>query len=206
MQQGYWIRSKPVYGGLQWQHKAQAHVVIASGEGGRAVLRLLQQQLPQQAIKVLYLTDAHADHRASLQHMLQDVLGLDLASVFSAHDNAAALWLALDKVLTASRMGTRLYAAGDEAFLWQVAAQAALHGVLNADIMREQAASLARAVYCVHCKTISHHVSTNIATCSGCQRQLLVRDHFSRRLGAYMGLMIDAEEPGNVPDILEIYP
>ncbi len=206
MQAGYWIRSKPIYGGLQWQHKAQAHVIIASGEGGRAVLRLLQQQLPPQAIKVLYLPEAQADHSHALHHMLQDVLGLDISSALSRHDTAAALWLALDEVLTASRMGTRIYAAGDEAFLWQVAAQAALHGVLNADIMREQAASLARAVYCVHCKTISHHVSTNIATCSGCQRQLLVRDHFSRRLGAYMGLMIDAEEPGNVPDILEIYP
>jgi len=28
---------------------------------------------------------------------------------------------------------------------------------------------------------------------------LEVRDHFSRRLGAYMGVRIDAEVPGEVP-------
>jgi hypothetical protein len=35
---------------------------------------------------------------------------------------------------------------------------------------------------------------------------LFVRDHFSRRLGAYMGLMVDAESPGELPEIEEIYP
>ena len=49
----------------------------------------------------------------------------------------------------------------------------------------------------------AHH---NIVTCTGCQRQLFVRDHFSRRLGAYMGLMVDAEEPGILPTIDEVYP
>lgn len=214
MQPGYWIRSKPVYSGLQWQLKAQAHVLIASGEGGRALLRLLQQRLPQQPVQVLYLAAAHDQNKDQDKHQdkhqlkaaLGHVLAAGLEPSLSTYEQAAEFWPALQQVLAASRMGTRIYAAGDEAFLWQVSAHAALHGVLNADIMREQLATLARSVYCVHCKTITQHITTNIATCSACQRQLLVRDHFSRRLGAYMGLMIDAEEPGNVPEILEIYP
>jgi hypothetical protein len=28
---------------------------------------------------------------------------------------------------------------------------------------------------------------------------LLVRDHYSRRLGAFMGVCIDAEAPGEIP-------
>jgi dimethylamine monooxygenase subunit C len=35
---------------------------------------------------------------------------------------------------------------------------------------------------------------------------LLVRDHFSRRLGAFMGVKVDAEEPGLHPETVELYP
>jgi hypothetical protein len=32
-----------------------------------------------------------------------------------------------------------------------------------------------------------------------------VRDHFSRRLGAFMGVMVDAEAPGEIPAIEEVF-
>ncbi|MCB5186542.1 hypothetical protein LG200_00815 [Methylobacillus caricis] len=198
MQHGYWIRSKPVYHSLSWQYKAQAHVLVADGEGGRSVLRLHQQRLPDQPVIVLYQPAAGADYSQALSTLL----GAGL-QVFK---DEAGLWQRFEHILQHSTMGTRLYAAGAENFLWQATTLAARHGVLNADVMREQPASLARSVYCVHCKTTTHGVTTNIAACSGCQRHLFVRDHFSRRLGAYMGLMIDAEEPGNVPEAEEIYP
>ena len=58
----------------------------------------------------------------------------------------------------------------------------------------------------VHCRTITRGVHTNIVSCSGCGRSLFVRDHFSRRLGAYMGFQIDAEVPGEVPAAEVVYP
>ncbi|MGY1490550.1 dimethylamine monooxygenase subunit DmmA family protein [Methylobacillus pratensis] len=198
MQHGYWIRSKPVYASLAWQHQAQAHVVLAQGEAGRAVLRLYQQRLPEQPGAILYLTSQETDYTAALKSLAGDSV-----QVFTSQE---ALWAAFDALLSNAYMGTRLYAAGDEDFLWQVSTLAAKHGVLNADIMREQHVSLARPVYCVHCKTITPHVTTNIAVCVGCRRHLFVRDHFSRRLGAYMGLMVDAEAPGEIPAAEEIYP
>jgi len=76
----------------------------------------------------------------------------------------------------------------------------------DADIVKELTGTLARSVYCVHCKAITHNAHTNIQPCSGCGKNLFVRDHFSRRLGAYMGLMVDAEDPGQIPEIEEIYP
>lgn len=198
MEHGYWIRSKPVYSSLAWQYQAQAHVVLAQGEAGRAVLRLFQQRPPEQAVTVFYLPVEGADYTVSIQA----VAGARMQVL----NTEAALWAAFDAMLSQAYMGTRLYAAGDEEFLWQASTLAASHGVLNADIMREQPASLSRPVYCVHCKTITPHVTTNIAVCSGCQRHLFVRDHFSRRLGAYMGLMVDAEQPGQMPAAEEIYP
>lgn len=198
MQHGYWIRSKPVYHSLSWQHRAQAHVLVAGGEAGRSIVRLLHQRLPDQPITVLYHPTQEADYSKSLVSLAGENL-----HVFKRESE---LWQRFEQMLQQSVMGTRLYAAGNEHFLWQATTLAASHGVLNGDVMREQASSLARSVYCVHCKTISHEVTTNIALCTGCQRHLLVRDHFSRRLGAYMGLMIDAEAPGNVPEAEEVYP
>jgi hypothetical protein len=48
-------------------------------------------------------------------------------------------------------------------------------------------------------------VRTNIVRCVGCERWLLVRDHYSRRLAAYMGVMADAEVPGELPPLAEVF-
>ena len=41
-------------------------------------------------------------------------------------------------------------------------------------------------------------VATPVA-CSHCGVKLTVRDHYSRRLGAFMGVCVDAEAPGVLP-------
>jgi ferredoxin-NADP reductase len=51
----------------------------------------------------------------------------------------------------------------------------------------------------MHCRETTEDVRTNIVRCVGCDRWLLVRDHYSRRLAAYMGVMVDAEAPGELP-------
>jgi hypothetical protein len=102
-------------------------------------------------------------------------------------------------------MGTRLYVAGPESFIG-LAMRIALEFNLNKDEIRaEQLGSLARRVHCIHCRVIAESVRTNIVRCSGCERRLLVRDHYSRRLAAYMGVMVDAEAPGELPPIKEVF-
>ena len=49
-------------------------------------------------------------------------------------------------------------------------------------------------------------MTTNVVACAGCGRHLLVRDHFSRRHGAFMGVMVDAELPGVRPAVQEVFP
>lgn len=195
---GYWINSKPIYKTLIWEPQATFHIVLAEGDSGRSILRLFQQALPDQPVRVLYAPKNGVDHTAALRAVVGDVLN-------PLKDNDA-MWHVFDLLLDCSTMGTRIYAAGCEDFLWKVTTIAAKHGVLNTDVIREQQETLARSVYCVHCKTTTHGVTTNIASCAGCARHLFVRDHFSRRLKAYMGLMVDAEEPGHIPAIEEIYP
>lgn len=102
-------------------------------------------------------------------------------------------------------MGTRLYVAGPESFIG-LAMKIALEFDLNKDEIRaEEVGTLARRVYCIHCRATTENVRNNIVTCAGCARWLLVRDHYSRRLAAYMGVMADAEAPGELPQIKEVY-
>jgi hypothetical protein len=103
-------------------------------------------------------------------------------------------------------VGLRLYAAGTEAFLWDVANTARAAGLSGEEIFLTQAGSLRRRVYCTHCKSMNEEVTTNIADCRACGARLFVRDHFSRRLAAFMGVMVDAEVPGEIPAIEILYP
>jgi predicted RNA-binding Zn-ribbon protein involved in translation (DUF1610 family) len=101
--------------------------------------------------------------------------------------------------------GFRLYALGKEAFLWDVMNIARAAGLGQGEVFLTQAGSLKRRVYCTHCKTMIEDVATNIVACPGCGAYLFVRDHFSRRLAAFMGVMVDAEAPGDVPPVEEVY-
>jgi dimethylamine monooxygenase subunit C len=48
----------------------------------------------------------------------------------------------------------------------------------------------------VHCGTVTHAAVDldDILPCAGCDRNLLVYYHVSRRLGAHLGFMVDAEQ------------
>jgi hypothetical protein len=108
--------------------------------------------------------------------------------------------------LTRDTIGLRVYALGTEAFLWDAHNIAAAAGLNKAEIFLTHTGSLRRRVYCPHCKTMNENVTTNICTCTGCDAKLFVRDHFSRRLAAFMGVAVDAEVPGELPEIEVLYP
>ncbi|MBA3695908.1 MAG: hypothetical protein H0W85_03890 [Methylotenera sp.] len=200
MERGYWIRSKPVYTSLMWQEKATSHLVVAQGSGGMAVLKIFQQMHPKQPITVLYApsSDSIVDYASTLKKVVPE--GLQL------FDSVQEMLTTLKEILPTMYMGMRVYVAGSEGFIWTIAESAKEFGIEDIDMIKELTGTLARSIYCVHCKAITHNITTNIGKCAGCERMLFVRDHFSRRLGAYMGLMVDAESPGQLPEIEEIYP
>ena len=115
------------------------------------------------------------------------------------------LLIALQRRLSEERMGFRLYAIGTEPFLWSVYGAAEAFGLGRTEIRLFAHGSRARRVYCNHCRTITESVTTNIVKCTGCAAHLFVRDHFSRRLNAYAGVQVDAEAPGEIPPVEELY-
>jgi dimethylamine monooxygenase subunit C len=127
--------------------------------------------------------------------------------------DGCAQWLADPRALAQAfalvetpRVSDRLYVQGTEPFVWSVALAAAQAGWQSGQLQLAHAGSLQRRVWCTHCHGLTEAVTSSIVACAGCARQLLVRDHFSKRHGAFMGVMVDAELPGCVPPAEEIFP
>jgi hypothetical protein len=115
------------------------------------------------------------------------------------------LLIGLKRRLEEERMGLRLYAIGVEPFLWNVRGLASRFGMAAEEVHLYAIGTAARRVFCNHCRTITERVTTNIFECSGCGAHLFVRDHFSRRINAFAGVQVDAEAPGELPDVEELY-
>jgi len=118
----------------------------------------------------------------------------------------AFLFDALKRRLAKETMGFRLYAIGSETFLADVASMGTAAGLSRSEMALAQTGSLSRRIYCVHCQALTEGAVANVITCSGCGASLFVRDHFSVRLAAFMGVQVDAEEPGVLPPIETLYP
>ena len=182
------IKSRPVYTTLQPDPGGRHHVLVGEGSGGAALLRLLAQMPPGTDIRVLCAGESPP--------------GVEGMCFFQTE---AELLAELDRTLSRCVMGTRLYVAGSESFLGSAVRVALKYNLNRDEVQCEHCGSAARRVYCVHCKASNEGVKTNIVKCAGCGRHLLVRDHYSRRLAAYMGVMADAEAPGELPPIREVF-
>ena len=198
------IKSKPIYAPLRFDAGGRFHVMLGLGVGREPLRRVLTEVQDQQAkafarTEVLYVPAA-SDARGAADHF--PLPGLTSIRLFG---NAGALLEDFRALLDRSLMGTRLYVAGPESFIG-MAMKVALDFNLNKDEIRaEECGTLARRIRCIHCRAITEDVKTNIVQCVGCGLWLLVRDHYSRRLAAYMGVMADAEAPGELPEIKEVF-
>ncbi|GAC1497522.1 MAG: dimethylamine monooxygenase subunit DmmA family protein [Steroidobacteraceae bacterium] len=205
------IKSKPVYAPLQADTHGRYHLMLGKGVGAAPLLRVIAEMRAAAAesllnTQVLFVPDAGAAQTGAAQGGagLEQFKAAAVASV-QAFPETAALLEQFRHILGRSLMGTRLYVAGPESFIG-LAMKIALEFNLNKDEIRaEECGTLARRVFCIHCRATTEEVRTNIVRCVGCDRWLLVRDHYSRRLAAYMGVMADAEAPGELPPLKEVF-
>ena len=193
------IISRPVYGTLSPQPGRQ-HLLVADDDGALAILDLAKSA-PES-----FFADAHVIY-VPCKRGLDNValLGALSPAQFYVGPTIAAALPRLRQTLANARMGLRVYLAGTEGLIGQ-AMQAALDaGIDHASIQTEHRGSLARRVQCVHCKGITEDVTTQPVTCSHCGLLLFVRDHYSRRLAAFQGVCINAEDQSVVPESVEMF-
>jgi dimethylamine monooxygenase subunit C len=186
------IKSRPVYTGLVIDTNAPRHLFALEGEGAMAVAEQADKAFLAKS-EILYVGPKNFE------------VALKPADVWMAH-TIPILLNRLRVTLQTAKMGTRLYIAGTEGFIGQAMQVALELGIDFNSIRTEHRGSLARRVQCVHCKGITDNVTTSPYTCSHCGLPLLVRDHYSRRLGAFQGVNIDAEDPGSAPKHEVLFP
>jgi hypothetical protein len=197
------IRSKPVYAPLQPDLQGRYHVMVGHGVGALPLLRLLEQ-LKASAPQALSQTRLWYFPDAAASQSLSPALEATGIAQLRSFEQVEALLADLTAALNDALMGTRLYVAGPESFMGLVMRIADQFNLKKDEVRAEECGTLARRVHCVHCRATIENVRTNIVQCS-CARWLVVRDHYSRRLAAYMGLMVDAEAPGERPEIKEVF-
>lgn len=191
------IRSRPVYGVLE-PRAGTGHLVVADGAGGAAVLELMGKAAGamRQSTAIIYMPGVNGE---DLSAQLQ---GAGFGQFFRSPSFAAAL-PRLRRILGEARMGLQVYAAGSEGVMGQVQREVMAAGLDHTALQMEHRGSLARRVQCVHCKGITENVRHDPFVCSHCGLNLFVRDHYSRRIAAFQGVNIDAEDPGQVPAAVE---
>lgn len=155
------MKSKPVYAPPVLDTSARRHLFLTQGPEGRDTACRVMSADPEAAV-----TLAALDHR-------------------DAEDAA------LDEALAQAGMDTAFYVAGPEAFLWRTAARLRRAGVELRRIHLTLSGSAARRVYCVHCGAVMENVIGARQRCATCGLMLTVRDHFSRPMQAYMGVIAE---------------
>ena len=194
------IISRPVYGTLSPQPGRQ-HLLVADDDGALAILDLAKsapESFFAEAAHLIYVPGKRGLDNVALLEALAP-------AQFYVGPTIPAALPRLRQTLANARMGLRVYLAGTEGLIGQ-AMQAALDaGIDHASIQTEHRGSLARRVQCVHCKGITEDVTTQPVTCSHCGLLLFVRDHYSRRLAAFQGVCINAEDQSVVPESVEMF-
>lgn len=189
------IRSRPVYAPLD-ARAGRLHLIVADGEGAGAVTDMLAKAPDAAGL----LASAHIMYcpGPTGTDLSEKLAGLGAAQCFRA-PTIPALLPRLGRVLQDAHMGTQFYLAGTEGLIGQSERAIMATGFPYNAIQKEHRGSTLRRVQCVHCKGITENVATDPFKCSHCGLSLFVRDHYSRRIAAFQGVNIDAEDPGQVP-------
>ena len=191
------IKSRPVYGTLS-PRPGTAQLLVADDEGAEAIFDLAN------SAPAGFFERAHIIFVAkrSGETYLARLQALQAAQLHVSPSFAAAS-SRLRHTLGNAHMGLQLYLAGTEGMMGQAMQAAIAAGIPYASIQTEHRGATRRRVQCVHCKGITEDVTHDPFQCSHCGVNLFVRDHYSRRIGAFQGVRIDAEDPGNVPQPVE---
>ena len=190
------IKSRPVYAPLE-ARPGGFHLIVADGEGAEAVTDMLAKATDAgNLLAAAHIMYCPGPTGVDLSQRLE---ALGAAQFFRA-PTIPAILPRLQRVLSAAHMGSQFYLAGTEGLIGQAEREIMNTGFPFAAVQKEHRGSTLRRVQCVHCKGITENVATDPFKCSHCGLNLFVRDHYSRRIAAFQGVNIDAEDPGQVPE------
>ncbi|ODN71657.1 dimethylamine monooxygenase subunit DmmA family protein [Methylobrevis pamukkalensis] len=193
------ILSRPTYGTLE-PRPGRAHLLIADDAGSAAIVDLFARAPADfhESATILSVTkDLSGDEAAALHRLSPATL--------TACPDMPAMLNTLAGLLAEAGMGVQIYLAGTEPLIGQAMRVVIEAGIDHSAIATEHRGSLARRVQCVHCKGFMDEVTTQPVTCAHCGLSLFVRDHYSRRLAAFQGVCINAEDQSEIVPAEEVF-
>ncbi|MFM0740133.1 dimethylamine monooxygenase subunit DmmA family protein [Paraburkholderia xenovorans] len=176
--------SLPHYQTLRIREDARRHVVVVQADALAKIAAFIAT-LPEEPDVSTVLVQGDTSATSATSAIAYR------ASLFPTHDALARQFLA---TLDRAEIGMRLYICGDEAFIWRIRRLADEAGMLPEEIASQLEAA-PRAVYCVHCAASHVYDTLPEVACTGCGINLSVRQHFSQRAGAYLGVCADPDRP-----------
>ncbi len=188
------IASRPVWGTLEVR-PGEHHLMIAEAEGAEAILDIATPDLMAKT-HLIYIPKG-TDYVERLQ-------ALKPAQFYEGPSYEASLQR-IRRVLEDAHMGLQVYLTGSEGMMGQAMNEAMAVGIPHTAIQTEHRGAIGRPMHCVHCTRTTEAVEVAPFVCAHCGLNLFVRDHYSRRLAAYQGVRVDAEDHGNVPEPKGIY-
>lgn len=167
-------------------HAGRSHTLIAIGPRAHAVVEHWAQELS-------------GDHRGDR----------DAPAAVRPHHcaDAVSAVAALEAALAGARVGLRIMVAGGVQDCLVVRAAAVRAGLADDEMAFGIVGGSARTVWCVHCRATTTAAVTidDTVTCTGCERDLVVYPHVSRRTGHFLGFMVDAEtQPWPAPRVAPV--
>jgi predicted RNA-binding Zn-ribbon protein involved in translation (DUF1610 family) len=192
------ITSRPIYGQLTPEIGGD-HLLVFDAQGVKAVLDLSTK------VGNDFFSNAHIIYipKESGEAHLAELKVLRVKELNIENSIAEAL-LKMQSILSNANNSLQIYLSGSEGLIGQASYKANTFNYPYSAIQTEHRGSKARRMQCVHCKGITENVTVDPFVCSNCGLNLFVRDHYSRRLAAFQAVCVDAEEPGNIPEQVEI--
>ena len=102
----------------------------------------------------------------------------------------------LAAVIDAARVGLRVLVTGPTSACLALRGVAVNAGLEDDEVSVCPTGAGSLTVFCAHCRAVTEATAGigDTAECVGCERQLLIYHHVSRRSGQFLGFMVDAEE------------
>lgn len=161
------INSTPKYQNIEALYsKPTKYLLLMQHASTLLEQQLAERFLPHQQMKVISLAAPNDDAFAQLLNSITDELKQEKAGIH-----------------------TVIY--GDESFLWMVQRCVVQSGCLKEEIsliLDESVQPKIKNIYCVHCGHLQRTTEDDHCVCEHCHVALMIRSHFSERLGAYMGV------------------
>jgi hypothetical protein len=123
--------------------------------------------------------------------------GAYAADVLALHaDEPAAAGEALGEALGRAQVGVRVRLAGPVSVCLALRGTAVSAGLEDDELHVRPTEADGLDVFCTHCRHVTTAAAAigDVVACGGCDRDLVLYHHVSRRSGQVLGYMVDAEE------------